>query len=216
MAKLTNLLIGAGAALVLAACGQAQNTAATQPAPPPVDQAAEAAKAQLAKQAANEMVVQNFFKPGTTMDERMDILSPDYIQHNPAFVRFAEVNNVQNGRDAFKLMLETLSKLRGGGPPFGPPQGVAARGPQPPQGNMFYKILADGDLVTVIHQRYAPDPQHKGMFYEVYGFDTFRLQDGKIAEHWDDATIPTMGPMAILMREPVSKLKFPKQKQPVY
>jgi predicted SnoaL-like aldol condensation-catalyzing enzyme len=215
MAKLTRLWMGAGAALVLAACSQAQNTAANQP-PPPVDQAAEAAKAQLAKQAANEMVVQDFFKPGTTMDERLAVLSPDYIQHNPAFLRFAEVNNVTNGRDAFKLMLETLSKLRGGGAPFGPPQGAAARGPQPPQGNPLYKVLADGDLVTVIHQRYAADPQYKGMFYEVYGFDTFRLQDGKIAEHWDDATIPTMGPMAILIREPVGKLKFPKQTQPVY
>jgi predicted SnoaL-like aldol condensation-catalyzing enzyme len=37
-------------------------------------------------------------------------------------------------------------------------------------------------------------------------FDTFRLQDGKIAEHWDDATIPTTGPMARLMRTPVSTI----------
>jgi predicted SnoaL-like aldol condensation-catalyzing enzyme len=216
MAKLTNLLLGAGAALVLVACGQAQNTAANQPPPPPVDQAAEAAKAQLAKQSANEMVVESFFKPGISMDDRLALLSPDYIQHNPAFVRFAEVNKVQNGRDAFKLMLDTLSRLRGGGFPFGPPPGAATHGPQPPQGNALFKVLADGDLVTVIHQRYAPDPQHKGMFYETYAFDTFRLQDGKIAEHWDDAAIPTMGPMARLMRTPVSKIKFPKATQPIY
>jgi len=213
MSKLRNLLIGAGAALALSACGQAQNTAATQPPPaPPVDQAAEAAKAQLATQAANEKVVQDFFKPGITMDERMALMSPDYVQHNPAFVRFAEINNIQNGRDAFKLMLESLSKLRGGGPPFGPMPGEHAHGPQPPPGNMFYKIMADGDMVTVLHERYLPEPGMKGKFYPMYAFDTFRVQDGKLAEHWDDATIPTTGMMAILMREPVSKVHFPKPK----
>ena len=214
MTKLMKLLTGAGAALVLSACGQAQNTANQAPPAPPVDQAAQAAKAQLAQEKTNEMTVESFFKPGITMDERLALMSPGYIQHNPVFVRFGELNNVQ-GRDAFKLMLETLSKLRGGGAPFGPPPaGAAPKGPQPPQANFLYKVMADGDTVTVIHQRYLPDPQNKGKFYEVYGFDTFRMEDGKIAEHWDDATIPEKLP--IFLREPVSTIKFPKQTQPVY
>jgi len=214
MTKLLQLLIGAGAALVLSACGQAQNTAATQAAPAPVDQAAQAAKARLAQQNTNEMTVESFFKPGITMDERLALMSPGYVQHNPVFVRFGELNNVQ-GRDAFKLMLETRSKLRGGGAPFGPPPGAAkAKGPKPPQANFLYKVMADGDMVTVIHQRYMPDPQHHGKFYEVFGFDTFRMENAKIAEHWDDATIPAKLP--IFLREPVSKIKFPKQTQPVY
>jgi len=212
MLKLTKLLIGAGAAVALSACGQAQNTAQTPPPPPPVDQAAEAAKAQLAKQDANEKVVEAFFKPGVTMDERMAIMSPDYVQHNPVFVRFAEVNKIDNGRDAFKAFVETLSKLRGGGPAFGPPPGEH-KGPQPPEGNMFYKTMADGDLVTVLHERYMPDPGMKGKFYPVYSFDTFRVQDGKLAEHWDGATIPQ--PLPIFLRVPMDKLHFPKATKPI-
>jgi predicted SnoaL-like aldol condensation-catalyzing enzyme len=79
---------------------------------------------------------------------------------------------------------------------------------------MFYKIMADGDMVTVIHQRYAPDPQHAGKFYEVFAFDTFRMQDGKMAEHWDDATIPN--PLPPFLRAPMDKLHYPKQTQPLY
>jgi predicted SnoaL-like aldol condensation-catalyzing enzyme len=206
--------MGAGLALALSACGQNQTTAQTAPpAPPPVDQAAEAAKARLAQQDANIKVVQEFFKPGVSMDERMNLMSPDYVQHNPAFVRFMEINNIQNGRDGFKAYVDALSKLHGGGPAFGPPPGPK-NGPQPPQGNMFYKTTADGDLVTIVHERYMPDPFKKGQFYPVYSFDTFRVQDGKLAEHWDGATLSTTGPNAILLREPVSKIHFPKQTKP--
>lgn len=214
MSKLSKLLMGAGVALALSACGQTQTAQTPPPAPPPVDQAAVAAKAQLAQQQANIKVVQEFFKPDITMDERMNLMSPDYVQHNPAFVRFAEINNIQNGRDAFTAYLGALSKLRGGGPAFGPPPGANKGGPQPPAGNMFYKVVADGDLVTVIHERYMPDPLKKGQFYPVYAFDTFRVQDGKVAEHWDGAEIQTTGPTAILLKQPLSKIHFPKQTKP--
>jgi len=210
MAKFRYLLLGAGAALALAGCGQSPSTTATVAPAPVVDQAAEAAKARLAQQDANVKVAEAFFKPGISMDDRLNLMSPDYVQHNPAFVRFGEINNVQ-GKDAFKLFVDTLTKLHGGGNPFGPPPG--AKGPKPPQGDMFYKVTADGDLVTILHKRYRPDPQNKGKFYEAYGFDTFRIQDGKLAEHWDDATIPE--PLPVYLKTPVKSLKFPKQtKQP--
>jgi predicted SnoaL-like aldol condensation-catalyzing enzyme len=74
---------------------------------------------------------------------------------------------------------------------------------------MLYKVMADGDMVTIIHQRYRPDPQHKGKFYQVFSFDTYRVQNGLLAEHWDDATIPEKLP--IFLKVPVKDMKFPKQ-----
>lgn len=205
MDKFGKVLIGA-AALVLAACGQTQNTAATPPPPAPVDQAAEAAKAQLAQEDANKKAVEAWYRPGITTDERMGLMTPDYVQHNPAYTLFAQVNHVQ-GRDGFRLYLDTLAKLRGGGAPFGPRAG--AKGPQPPPGNTLYKLIADGDLVTVIHQRYALQPGTRDKFYPVYAYVTFRVDNGKLAEDWDDGTLPAVLPL--YLREPVSKLKFPKQ-----
>ncbi|MGH8207223.1 MAG: nuclear transport factor 2 family protein [Steroidobacteraceae bacterium] len=203
------LLAGAGVALVLAACGQTQQSTATTRATPPapaVDQAAEAAKARVAQDQANEMIVEKVFAPGTNPQDVVNLLAPDYIQHNPVFVRFAQLNNVQ-GRDAFKLFIDTLTRLHAGGNPFGPPPGE--RSPQPPAGNMLYKVMADGDMVTIIHQRYRPDPQHQGKFYEAFSFDTYRVQNGLLAEHWDDATIPAKLP--IFLKVPVKDIKFPKQ-----
>ncbi len=207
MDKLGKLLFGAGAALVLSACGQAQNTASNAPPPPPVDQAAQAAKAQLAQEDANKKVVEAWYQPGITTDERMQLMTPDYTQHNPQYTLFAQVNHVQ-GRDGFKLYLDTLSKLRGGGNPFGPASG-AKHGPQPPPGNTLYKVIADGDLVTVIHQRYALQPGTRDKFYPVYAYVTYRVDNGKLAEDWDDGTLPSVLP--IYLREPIGKLKFPKQ-----
>jgi predicted SnoaL-like aldol condensation-catalyzing enzyme len=204
MQKLNKLLLGAGTALVLSACGQPQNTTAT--APPPVDQAAEAAKAQLAKADANKQLVESWYRPGITTDERMQLMTSDYTQHNVQYTLFAQINQVR-GRDGFKLYLDTLSKLRGGGNAFGPAAG--AHGPQPPAGNALYKVIADGDLVTVIHERYALQPGTKDKFYPVYAYVTYRVDNGKLAEDWDDGTLPSVLPN--YLRVPVSKLKFRKQ-----
>ncbi|MGH8205186.1 MAG: hypothetical protein ACRETK_00270, partial [Steroidobacteraceae bacterium] len=130
----------------------------------------------------------------------------------PIFVRFNAVNHV-HGPDGLKLFLTTLSRLRGGGPPVGPPPG-GLKGPQPPAPNYVFQVIAGPELGTVISQRYRPDPQHPGRFYPVFSFDTFRVVNGKLAEHWDDNLLPPQLPP--FLREPVSKLKFPKQALPIY
>jgi predicted SnoaL-like aldol condensation-catalyzing enzyme len=214
MARLIRLLFGIGAALALAACGQSQTTTATAttratPPAPAVDQAAETAKARIAQAQADKKLAEKVFAPGTNPEDVVKLLAPDYIQHNPMFVRFGELNNVQ-GRDAFKLFIDTLTRLHGGGNPFGPPPGT--RGPKPPPGDMLYKVMADGDMVTIVHKRYLPDPQHAGKFYETFSFDTYRVQNGLLAEHWDDATIPAKLP--IFLKVPVKDIKFPQQVKP--
>jgi len=49
-------------------------------------------------------------------------------------------------------------------------------------------IVAEGDLVTYIFKRKAAEPNDKSKTYDRYTFDTFRVKDKKIVEHWDSAT----------------------------
>ena len=185
MIKLSTAMV-MGAALVVSACGQRQEAQPVASAPPPPaapTPAAAAALAQETQEEANKKVVLAFFREGITNDERYELLHPDYIQHNPMFKRFGEINHTK-GREEFTLLMGLISKGRGG---FRPPPGD---GPKPPPPDPTYMVMADKDLVTVIQKRSTPDPQHKGQFYESYWFDTWRIKDGKMSEHWDAATIP--------------------------
>ena len=58
-------------------------------------------------------------------------------------------------------------------------------------------MTAECDLVTVIHRNNRPDPTAAaGKFYEVFTFDTFRIRNGKLVEHWDGAVINPPAPAA--------------------
>lgn len=51
-------------------------------------------------------------------------------------------------------------------------------------------VTAECDIVTVVHKNYRQDPTAEpGKFYEVFTFDTFRVRNGKLVEHWDGAVI---------------------------
>jgi predicted SnoaL-like aldol condensation-catalyzing enzyme len=134
---------------------------------------------------ANKKVAAEFFRPGA---DRVALADPSYKQHNPAFVK--------GGREA-KLSDFEYFKSRFGGPRAGGPGGAAAgggrgaaEGPQPPQGNPLEIVMAECDLVTIVHKNYRQDPTAPaGTFYEVFTFDTFRVRNGKLVEHWDGAVI---------------------------
>ena len=49
----------------------------------------------------------------------------------------------------------------------------------------FEFVLAQGDLVQLMFQREIPDPHAAGKMIKVWWYDTYRVQDGKIVEHWD-------------------------------
>ena len=49
-------------------------------------------------------------------------------------------------------------------------------------------VTAEGDLVTVISRRNMLDKDGKP--YTAFSFDTWRVKDGKLYEHWDGATLP--------------------------
>jgi predicted SnoaL-like aldol condensation-catalyzing enzyme len=135
---------------------------------------------------ANKKVAAEFFRPGITGAERVALADPSYKQHNPAFVK--------GGREA-KMSDYDYFKSRFGGPPrgAGPGRGAgrgAPEGPQPPAGNPLEIVMAECDLVTIIHRNFRQDPTAPpGTFYEVFTFDTFRVRKGKLVEHWDGAVI---------------------------
>lgn len=86
-----------------------------------------------------------------------------YMQHNP---------NVATGREA---LVEFFSK-------FMKPQPIIDTIKAP-----VVAILAEGNLVTLSFARTIPDPVDKTKIYMTTWFDMFRIENGKIAEHWDSA-----------------------------
>jgi predicted SnoaL-like aldol condensation-catalyzing enzyme len=90
-------------------------------------------------------------------------LAEGYIQHNP---------NVPTGRAGF---VEFFSK-------FAKPTPIQPRVRAP-----LVAVVAEGNLVVMSFVHEAPDPQHAGSTYTTTAFDMFRIDNGKIAEHWDAA-----------------------------
>lgn len=133
---------------------------------------------------ANKKVAMRFFNENIfASPEKIDeVIHPDYIQHNPMFQRFNEENNV-SGRDGLKKFLASMMAGRGGQAKKGPPP--AGGMPTPP----VRMVTAEGDLVTVISGRNMMDKDGKP--YTAFSFDTWRIKDGKLYEHWDGATLPT-------------------------
>jgi predicted SnoaL-like aldol condensation-catalyzing enzyme len=130
---------------------------------------------------ANKKVALEFFR--TRGADRVALADPTYKQHNPAFKKRAEDNKVSDYEE-FKASFLALAAGPGGSGP-GP-----AAGPPPPRENPLEIVTAECDIVTTVHRIYRQDPTAEpGKFYEVFTFDTFRVKDGKLTEHWDDSVI---------------------------
>lgn len=129
---------------------------------------------------ANRQAGMAFFKPGITGADRIALLDPSYVQHNPVFKKQAQ--------DTGKSDYDTF-KDRVGGPPAPPPAPPA--GPRPPAADPYALVTVDCDLVTVLHKNFRQVPgAAAGTWYEVFTFDTFRVKNGKYTEHWDGAVLP--------------------------
>lgn len=87
--------------------------------------------------------------------------TPGYIQHNP---------NVESGRDKLAAFIKQSRPVR----PI-----------QPLLTFPLIAMMAEGDLVTIAVVNYADDQENPGKRYANTHFDMFRIENGKLAEHWD-------------------------------
>jgi predicted SnoaL-like aldol condensation-catalyzing enzyme len=101
-----------------------------------------------------------------------EFFGPDYVDHNP--------NITTPGLPG---LLEYVHKLSARAP-AAPQPGAAPRPSGPPASDVVVAMV-DGELVTLIRKRMLPDPQDPSKTYEAFGFETLRVHDGKIVEHWD-------------------------------
>jgi len=126
------------------------------------------------KLAANKKLAYDFYRivlRGRRLDQAEKYMRDDYIQHNP---------NAETGIKGFK---DYFSKVGGPQPIPDTVEGLVA-------------IQAEGDYVTLSLVREYDEPGKPGQKYTSTWFDMFRIQNGKIAEHWDNATKAALGPAA--------------------
>ena len=119
------------------------------------------------KLAQNKKIVYDFWREvleAGHMELAEKYMTEAYIQHNP---------NVPTGRQGF---IDFFSKFR-------KPQPIvdSTRGP-------LIAIVAEGDLVVLIFKREMQEPKDITKKYTTTDFDMFRIEGGKVAEHWDAAT----------------------------
>ncbi len=127
-----------------------------------------AAQAKSNQTEVNKKLVLDFFRlvfEAENADAAKDFLAEDYIQHNPT---------VPTGREGF---INTFKSMFHGPKPV-----------QPTLRRQPVAVVAEGDLVTVIWKRPLPDPADPSKTYDAFAFDLFRIQNGKLMEHWDGAT----------------------------
>ena len=118
------------------------------------------------KLAANKRLVYDFWREvfeGGHMELADKYLAESYLQHNPM---------VPTGRAAF---VEAFGKRV-------KPAPIEARVKAP-----LVAIVAEGDMVVLSFAREYDDPSAPAKKYTTTWFDMFRIENGKIAEHWDPA-----------------------------
>ena len=119
-----------------------------------------------ARLAANKRFVYDFWREvfeGRHMDLAPKYMAEGYIQHNP---------NVPTGRAGFATFFGRFVK----------PQAIQPRITAP-----LVNIVAERDIVTLSFVSQKPDPADASKKYTTTWFDMFRVENGKIVEHWDCA-----------------------------
>jgi predicted SnoaL-like aldol condensation-catalyzing enzyme len=140
-------------------------TAALAQIPPvPVGTQAEQLKSKDPKLAANKKLVFDMYRTIVNAghaEMAEQFFTPGYIQHNP---------NVESGRDALVTYIRKTRPAR----------------PIPAEiGFPVISIMAEGDMVLVATVSYQDDIENPGQKYANTHFDLYRIENGKIAEHWD-------------------------------
>jgi len=99
------------------------------------------------------------------LDQSSKYITQDYIQHNP------------NAGQGLQAMVDYFKKTWGPDPL---PQDQVKY-------TQFAMVIAEGDLVQLMFKRPRPDPKDATKTVDTWWYDTYRLKDGMIVEHWDSA-----------------------------
>ena len=92
-----------------------------------------------------------------------DFVREDYHQH---------CRHMPQGRAGLE---EFVARVAGGRPPLPV---------QPEMANTPAFLIAEGDMVAIGGGLPQPDPDRPGEFYDYFIVDTYRVRDGRLAEHW--------------------------------
>ena len=159
------------AALALGACSQADATtdetiqtenAVSSLAPEVPQDHAPLLASEDPRLAANKKLVYDMYRivlQAGLADRAGEFIADDYIQHNP------------NAGQGLAGVQEYIRKTR-------PERAIEDRLELP-----LIHLMAEGDYVTTAFLR--PEKDAEGNTYYSTWFDLYRIQDGKIAEHWD-------------------------------
>jgi predicted SnoaL-like aldol condensation-catalyzing enzyme len=118
------------------------------------------------KLAKNKKIVYDFWRSvleGGHLELAPQYMQETYIQHNP---------NVPTGRQGFIDFFSKFAKPR--------PIVDTIQGP-------LIAIVAEGDRVVLSFKAVHPDPKDPAKTYTTTSFEMLRVENGKVAEHWDSA-----------------------------
>jgi predicted SnoaL-like aldol condensation-catalyzing enzyme len=117
------------------------------------------------KLAANKKLVFDMYRAivnAGRADLADKFFTKEYIQHNP---------NVASGRDELAAYIRKTRPVR----------------PIPDTiGFPVISIMAEGDMVLVASVEYVDDAEKPGAKYATTHFDLYRIENGLVAEHWDN------------------------------
>ena len=114
--------------------------------------------------AKNKKLVYDFWRSvieGGHLELVPNYMAENFIQHNP---------NVPTGRQGFLDFFAKFAKAR--------PIVDTIKSP-------LITIIAEGDHVLLTFKEVRRDPKDPSQRYKTTAFDMFRIENGKIAEHWD-------------------------------
>jgi len=117
--------------------------------------------------AANKRLVYDFWRSvleGGHMELADKYLAEGYIQHNPT---------VPTARAGFVKFFSAFAK----------PMPIDAHIKAP-----LVATVAEGELVVLSFVQEMPEPKDSKKTYTTTWFDMFRVENGRIAEHWDPTT----------------------------
>jgi predicted SnoaL-like aldol condensation-catalyzing enzyme len=116
--------------------------------------------------AKNKKIVYDFWRSvleGGHLELAPQYMTETYIQHNP---------NVPTGRQGFLDFFSKFAKAR--------PIVDTIQSP-------LIAIVAEGDRVVLSFKAVHRDPKDPAKTYATTSFEMLRIENGKIAEHWDSA-----------------------------